>query len=54
MKLGFYGRLAMNNIRKNARFFISRIGMEAGLVACFYIMLTLAMDSRMQHIKGGN
>ena len=54
MKLGLYGRLAMNNISKNARFFLPRIGTEAGLIACFYIMLTLAMDSRMQHVKGGH
>ena len=54
MKLGFYGRLAMNNIRKNARFFLPRIGTEAGLAACFYIMLTLAMDKRMQRVKGGH
>ena len=53
MKRGFYSKLALNNIRKNARFFLPRIGTEAGLLACFYIMLTLAMDSRMEHIKGG-
>ena len=53
MKRGFYSKLALNNIRKNARFFFPRIGTEAGLLACFYIMLTLAMDSRMEHIKGG-
>ena len=49
-----YARLAWNNLRKNSRFYFPRIGTEAGLVACFYIMLTLAMDSRMQHVKGGN
>ena len=49
-----YSRLAWNNIRKNARFFFPRIGTEAGLTACLYIMLTLAMDSRMHRIKGGN
>ena len=54
MKLGFYSKLALNNIRKNFRFFLPRIATEGGLVACLYIMLTLAMDSRMQHVKGGS
>ena len=54
MKLGFYGKLALNNIRNNSRFFLPRIYTEAGLIACFYIMLTLAMDSRMRHVKGGS
>ena len=54
MKLGFYGKLALNNIRKNSRFFLPRIYTEAGLIACFYIMLTLAMDSRMKQVKGGS
>lgn len=53
MKLGFYGKLAWNNIRKNSRFFLPRIGTEAGLVVCFYIMVTLALDERMQRVKGG-
>ena len=53
MKLGFFSKLALNNIRKNSRFFLPRIGTEAGLIACFYIMLTLAMDKKMQHVKGG-
>ena len=35
MKLGFYGKLALNNIRKNSRFFLPRIYTEAGLIACF-------------------
>lgn len=54
MKLGFYSKLAINNIRKNSRFFFPRICTEAGLIACFYIMLTLSMDGRMQSVKGGN
>lgn len=53
MKFGFYGKLAWNNICKNSRFFLPRICTEAGLVVCFYIMVTLALDDRMQHVKGG-
>ena len=52
MKL--YSRMAVQNIRNNARFFLPRIGTEAGLLVCFYIMFTLAMDDRMQRVKGGN
>ena len=49
----FYIKLSWNNIRKNYRFFIPRILSEAGLLACFYISLTLATDARLSHIKGG-
>ena len=52
MKL--YSRMAAQNLRSNARFFLPRIGAEAGLIACFYIMLTLALDDRMQRVKGGS
>ena len=51
--MSLYTRMAVQNIKNNARFFLPRIGTEAGLIACFYIMLTLAMDERMQHVKGG-
>ncbi|MBQ5544812.1 MAG: ABC transporter permease, partial [Clostridia bacterium] len=50
---GFYPRLAWNNLIKNSRFFLPRIATEAGLTACFYILFTLAMDDRMQHVRGG-
>ena len=52
--MSLYSRMAAQNIRKNARFFLPRIGTEAGLVTCFYIMLTLALDDRISHVKGGN
>jgi ABC-type antimicrobial peptide transport system, permease component len=51
--MSLYARMAAQNIRKNARFFLPRIGTEAGLVTCFYIMLTLALDDRIRHVKGG-
>ena len=54
MKFGFYPRLSWNNIMRNSRFFLPRICTEAGLVACFYIVLTLAMDDRMRRVNGGN
>lgn len=52
--MSLYSRMAAQNIRKNARFFLPRIGTEAGLVTCFYIMLTLALDDRISRVKGGN
>ncbi|MBQ4396126.1 MAG: ABC transporter permease [Clostridia bacterium] len=48
-----YAKMAAQNIRSNVRFFAPRMGTEAGLIACFYIMLTLAMDDRMRRVKGG-
>ena len=54
MNKGMYRRLALNNIRKNYRFFIPRILCETGLTACFYIVLTLTLDNRLSNVKGGN
>lgn len=53
MKIGFYSKLALSNIKKNRRFFLPRIFSEAGLLACFYIMMTLAGDRRLQEGFGG-
>ena len=53
MKHGFYTKIAAENIRKNRRLYIPRILAEAGLLGCFYILLTLAMDSRLSEALGG-
>ena len=53
MKHGFYSRIAMENIQKNRRLYIPRILAEAGFLGCFYILLTLAMDSRLSDALGG-
>lgn len=54
MKTGLCRKLAFGNLRKNYRFFIPRILTETGLLACFYIIFTLACDGRLAHVKGGN
>ncbi len=54
MKKGLCQTLAVGNIRKNYRFFIPRILAETGLLACFYIIFTLACDSRLASVKGGD
>ncbi len=53
MKRGLYRKMGWSNIRKNYRFFVPRITSEAGLLACFYISLTLAFDDRLSQVKGG-
>ncbi len=53
MKTGFYSRIAAENIRKNMRLYLPRILAEAGLLGCFYILLTLALDSRLSETLGG-
>lgn len=53
MKRGFYSRIAAENIQKNRRLYIPRILAEAGLLGCFYILVTLAMDSRLSEALGG-
>ncbi len=52
-KTAFYFKLALNNIRKNYRFFVPRILTGAGLLGCFYIVFTLAMDERLAQVRGG-
>lgn len=54
MKSGLCRKLAIENVRKNYRFFIPRILTETGLLACFYIIFTLACDSRLERVKGGS
>ena len=54
MKRGFYRKIAWNNIKKNYRFFVPRILAEMGLLGCFYIAVTLALDERLREIKGGD
>ena len=53
MKHGFYFKIAVENIRKNTRLYLPRILAEAGLLGCFYILLTLSMDKRMSDALGG-
>ena len=54
MKTGFYSRIAFENIRKNRRLYLPRILAEAGLLGCFYILITLAMDQRLSDTLGGS
>ena len=53
MNISLCSRLAVENIRKNYRFFIPRMLAEVGLLACFYIIFTLACDNRLASVKGG-
>lgn len=53
MKRGFFLKIALNNIKKNYRFFIPRILSEAGLLGVFYIVFTLKEDERIHQIHGG-
>ena len=54
MRSNFYQKTAFGNIKKNARFFIPRILIEAGLLCCFYIVLTLSLDKRLSQVPGGS
>ena len=53
MKNGFYTKIALENVKKNGRLYIPRILAEAGLLGCFYILITLAMDGRLSEALGG-
>ena len=54
MKTGFYFKIAAENIKKNTRLYIPRILAEAGLLGCFYILFTLALDKRLSDALGGS
>lgn len=53
MRSGFYSKFAVENIKKNTRLYIPRILAEAGLLGCFYILLTLALDQTLAEATGG-
>ncbi|MBQ3298718.1 MAG: FtsX-like permease family protein [Ruminococcus sp.] len=53
MKTGLYSKIAAGNIKNNARLYIPRILAEAGLLGCFYILFTLALDQRLSEALGG-
>ncbi len=49
----YFSKLAIGNLQKNRRFYLPYIFTEAGLLACFYILITLAMDKRLTSVRGG-
>ena len=53
MKQWFFFKIASQNIRNNTRLYLPRIMAEAGLLGCFYIMITLSMDRRLSNALGG-
>ncbi len=48
-----YPRMALQNIKKNHRFFVPRILTQAGLLGCYYIVYTLYKDERLRSVYGG-
>ncbi len=52
--MSLYLRMALQNIKKNARFFIPRILTEAGLLGCYFIVYTLYRDERLRQVRGGS
>ncbi len=54
MKIGFYKKVALDNVLKNPRLYIPRLLAESGLLACFYIAMALAQDSRLNDMEGGS
>ena len=54
MKKGFYLKIAFENIRKNTQLYVPRILAEAGLLGCFYIMITILHDDRLADSLGGS
>jgi putative ABC transport system permease protein len=53
MRIGFYSRIAWNNIKKNGSLYLPNILAGIGLEAVFYIILTLSMDNRLGSVRGG-
>jgi putative ABC transport system permease protein len=53
MKIGFYSRIAWNNIKKNGNLYLPNILAGMGFTAVFYIILTLSMDNRLGSVRGG-
>ncbi len=53
MRLGFYAKLAVNGIRKNARLYVPYLLTCAGMVMMFYIVSYLQDTPVLAGIKGG-
>ena len=51
--MNLYPRMALQNIKKNYRFFVPRILTQAGLLGCYYIVYTLYKDERLRSVYGG-
>lgn len=54
MKKILYLKFAWNNIIKNKYLYIPNILTGTGLIAVFYILMTLSMDQRLSNVRGGN
>jgi putative ABC transport system permease protein len=53
MKMGFYCRLAGNNMKRNRALYLPNLLAGMGLAMVFFIVLTLSMDNRLNEVKGG-
>lgn len=53
MAASLYQSIAKNNVKKNTRFYVPGILTEAGLVACFYILLALGLEPKIKDMLGG-
>lgn len=53
MAASLYQNIAKNNVKKNTRFYLPGILTEAGLVACFYILLALGLEPKIKGLMGG-
>lgn len=53
MNIGFYPRLAWNNIQKNTQVYIPYIVTSTGIVAMFYVVCSLAFDPEVNSFPFG-
>lgn len=53
MRPRIYVKMAMNNLWNYHRFYVPHVLTGAGLLGCFFIVKTLALDDRIQAIHGG-
>lgn len=54
MKKSLFLKFAWSNIIKNRYIYIPNILAGTGLIASFYILLTLSMDEQLANVRGGN
>lgn len=53
MRKSLFPRLALINLKANKQFYVPNILMNTGLLACFYIILALALDEKIAETHGG-
>jgi putative ABC transport system permease protein len=49
----FYAKIAISNLKKNAKLYLPYLIASIGMISVFYIMISISMDGGLEHMLGG-